>query len=109
MSAHGAGRVEIFYNGRWGTICDDSWGINNAKVACRQLGYYDGLKALEGWQVPDGSGQIWLDHVACSGNEQNLTSCAHRAWGVHNCDHREDAGVQCVTTGIIFISRKNQQ
>ncbi|XP_028408891.1 uncharacterized protein LOC114531487 [Dendronephthya gigantea] len=102
----GFGRVEIFYSGKWGTICDDSWDMNDARVACRQLGYRDALRALQGSQVPSGSGQIWLDEVGCTGNEQNLESCPHhyRGWGRHDCSHSEDAGVQCSSQDVDYCS-----
>ncbi|XP_028399558.1 deleted in malignant brain tumors 1 protein-like isoform X2 [Dendronephthya gigantea] len=99
MSANGKGRVEIFHEGQWGTICDDNWDIEDARVACRQLGYKDDLRALQGYQVPSGAGRIWLDEVACSGREQTIASCPHSEWGSHDCSHSEDAGVQCPTTG----------
>ncbi len=95
LSANGVGRVEILHNGQWGTICDDRWDIDDARVACRQLGYPNAVKALQGRDVPDGTGQIWLDEVGCTGREQSLTSCTHSGWGSHDCGHNEDAGVQC--------------
>jgi hypothetical protein len=103
-SFNGTGRVEVFYNGQWGTICHDYWDINDARVVCRQLGYPHGaLRALQGYQVPDGTGQIWLDNVRCTGSEQSLIDCSHNGWGSHNCRHYQDAGVQCSLTGRIII------
>ena len=97
-STNGTGRVEIFYNGQWGTICDDGWDINDARVVCRELGYQDVARALHGNDVPDGRGPIWLDNVACVGNEKTLGNCTHRGWGKHDCSHWEDAGVECSST-----------
>ena len=34
-----AGRLEIYYNGQWGTVCNDNFGISEARTACAQLGY----------------------------------------------------------------------
>ena len=96
---HGIGRIEVFYNDQWGTVCDDSWDKNDANVVCRQLGYKYAFRALQGSDVPDGSGQIWLDDVDCTGSEKNLSSCSHKKWGNHNCDHSHDAGVECSSNG----------
>jgi hypothetical protein len=99
-SSSGSGRVEVFHKGQWGTICDDSWSMNDAKVACRQLGYLYAVRTLSGSQVPDGTGPIWLSNVGCTGSERSLSDCYHSGWGVHYCSHYEDAGVECSSIGI---------
>ncbi|XP_048590018.1 hemicentin-1 isoform X3 [Nematostella vectensis] len=92
--SHGSyGRVEVFHNGQWGTVCDDNWTIKEGRVVCRWLGYRSVVSVHTGAHHGQGSGPIWLDDVHCSGNEATLFSC--RFSNKHNCSHGEDASVQC--------------
>ncbi|XP_064388263.1 uncharacterized protein LOC135336419 isoform X3 [Halichondria panicea] len=94
------GRVEICFNGQWGTVCDDSWGNNDATVVCRQVGHSDqGARAFQSAFFGQGDCPILLDDVSCNGNEERLESCGSRGYEVHNCGHHEDAGVRCLAAG----------
>uniref|UniRef100_G1TPC2 SRCR domain-containing protein n=1 Tax=Oryctolagus cuniculus TaxID=9986 RepID=G1TPC2_RABIT len=92
----GRGRVEVFVGGRWGTVCDDAWDAKAAAVVCRQLGFAHAVRAAKRAEFGEGRAlPILLDDVRCTGSERNLLECAHAGVGTHNCDHQEDAGVEC--------------
>ena len=113
------GRVEVYHDGEWGTVCGDDWGLSDTQVVCRQLNLgtaidwgqservggkaCGSLGCIRNDKYPPGSGSIWMDNVACTGSEARLQDCLFsgsvtttlKPWGVHNCGHSEDVGVTC--------------
>ena len=70
-----AGRVEVFYQGKWGKICRNEWDINDAKVVCRQLGFQSGLAEFIGMDTKNETISVAISNVACTGRESVLASC----------------------------------
>jgi hypothetical protein len=120
------GRIEVQQNGVWGTVCDDYFDDNGAKVACRAMGKEGGVMAsTPSYPFPHASGQagawggtdasaatpINMDDVKCIGTEASLDECPGIIVGSegnfpgavqsHNCGHHEDVAVCCgsVKTG----------
>ena len=102
------GRVEVYdeLHKIWGTVCDDGWDIDDANVVCRQLGFELATNAFDGGRFGEGTGEIVLDDALCFGYESRIQDCGG-TWGSkgHNCDHSEDAGVQCTND---YIGEINQ-
>ncbi|XP_059907429.1 lysyl oxidase homolog 3B isoform X5 [Gadus macrocephalus] len=92
---HNEGRIEVFYQGEWGTICDDDFSLANAQVLCRQLGFVSATGWAHSAKYGKGQGKIWLDNVLCNGGEKSIDACKSRGWGSSDCTHDEDAGVVC--------------
>ncbi|XP_054096928.2 T-cell differentiation antigen CD6 isoform X1 [Callithrix jacchus] len=89
-----AGRVEMLERGEWGSVCDDTWDLEDAHVVCRQLGCGWAIQALPGLHFTPGRGPIHRDQVNCSGTEVYLWDCPGLP-GQRYCGHKEDAGVVC--------------
>ncbi|XP_017386284.1 T-cell differentiation antigen CD6 isoform X3 [Cebus imitator] len=89
-----AGRVEMLERGEWGSVCDDTWDLEDAHVVCRQLGCGWAIQALPGLHFSPGRGPIHRDQVNCSGTEVYLWDCPGLP-GQRYCGHKEDAGVVC--------------
>ena len=101
------GRVEILYQGIWGTICDDGWDDSDATVVCRELGFLNGTATRQA-QFDPVTNPVWLSQVGCLGNESKLSHCIHTGAGnVGNCSHAQDAGVQCYPHGNYVADSMN--
>jgi hypothetical protein len=91
------GRLEVFNNGVWGTVCHDLFNDDAARVACYSLNYgYTGQ--FEYNNYGPGTGQIWLDSVQCTGSETDIANCPHNAWGFNDCAHSQDVSISCYAT-----------
>ena len=95
------GRVEIQYQGIWGTICDDGWDDTDATVVCKELGFLNGTATQWAEYRSYNYDPVWLHQVNCMGNESKLSHCMHRGAGnIGNCSHAQDVGVKCNRHGM---------
>ena len=98
------GRLEVAWDGLYGTVCDDYWTNTDADVACRDIGHAAVQRSFV--RSHFGGAQpgvpIWFDDVKCLGSEATLAACPRSggtsAAGSHNCplEHTEDAGLRCL-------------
>ena len=115
------GRVEIFHEGEWGTVCTRRWDLIEAEVVCRQLGFQGmcmissqatilhynlltgALEAPLRSHYGAGHGTIWLSNLGCTGSESRLDQCDHSGWGeASRCFHNiHDASVKCEGLAIL--------
>nr|XP_054772349.1 deleted in malignant brain tumors 1 protein-like [Lytechinus pictus] len=94
------GRVEILYDGAWGTVCDSHWDVSDATVVCRMLDFDGALEATHSANFDKGSGDSILDGVRCRGSEEHLADCMHGGFGSNVCSHEKDAGAICYSNAV---------
>ncbi|XP_042592185.1 deleted in malignant brain tumors 1 protein-like [Cyprinus carpio] len=99
-----AGRVEVLHDGEWGTVCDVGWDLPDAAVVCRELGCGEALTAPKSAYFGEGSGEVWISGLQCTGSEFTLTNCRFNGWGIE-ANHTEDAGVICSGVRLVGGSR----
>ena len=84
--------ILLEHDGAVRPVCDDGFGIEEANVACRQLGH----QGATGYSTVTGNtDEFWLDDVVCAGNELRLDDCQHLSWGDDNCSRSETQAVTC--------------
>ncbi|XP_069136558.1 antigen WC1.1-like [Argopecten irradians] len=96
------GRVEIYHDSQWGTICDDHFGYDEARAVCKALGFSYGTPYLHA-KFGRGTGPVFVSDLRCSFLSSGRYSlhlgkkkCYFKGWGVSNCYHGQDVGVECI-------------
>ena len=99
----GQGRVEVYTNGNWGTVCTNAWDDNDATVICHQLGMGDFGFAISGSTVPHSNASSLMDNVHCYGSETDIFDCQHDSSDLEYCKYTQKAGVKCSRMLLILI------
>ena len=101
------GRLEVFHNGKWGTVCDDRFDNKNniaPQKACQFMGYTTGELIPSGtMRLAPQSQKIWLDDLRCFAGSTHWTGaaptklhhCYHAGWGNNNCTRDENVHLSC--------------
>ncbi|XP_025103082.1 scavenger receptor cysteine-rich type 1 protein M130-like [Pomacea canaliculata] len=95
-----AGRLEIFYDGTWNTVCRIGFGPKEALVACRMLGFNSNSTgaAVSPVRYGPGAGSVLLKDVECQGTESSLVQCQIGLLYPSSCGHEQDVGIICNIT-----------
>ncbi|XP_073693824.1 scavenger receptor cysteine-rich type 1 protein M130-like [Garra rufa] len=99
-----SGRLEVYHNAVWGSVCDDQWDISDAQVVCRQLGCGAALRADGNSVFGAGEGVVWLNRVECRGNGIHLWDCPLSLKNHTDCSHKEHAGLTCADLPDLSVS-----
>ena len=97
------GRVEVYHNGEWGTVCDDGWDLNDAQVVCNELGFANASDATLGSIYRQGC----LNNLQCTGMEETVGKCLHSGWLKYSLwlgHYTKEAVVKCIRGNNFLIN-----
>lgn len=90
------GRLEVCIGGLWGTVCDEDFESDDARIVCKQLGLsYEGAAAVYDGAFGFGDDHVALTALHCVGTENKLIDCVFKTGSAVDCAHANDVGVIC--------------
>ncbi|KAI2647545.1 Scavenger receptor cysteine-rich type 1 protein M130 [Labeo rohita] len=95
-----SGRLEVYHNAVWGSVCDDQWDISDAQVVCRQLGCGAALRADGNSVFGAGEGVVWMKKGQCRGNEIHLWDCPLSLNNHTDCSPKKLVTLNCVDLSV---------
>ncbi|XP_052231007.1 deleted in malignant brain tumors 1 protein-like [Dreissena polymorpha] len=87
------GRVEMKVFDTWGTVCSDDFGMKEAEVICRMMGYLHAKSVAVKGSYGIGTGPIFIDDLNCGDDASHINDCEYTTY--HNCSHEHDVSVIC--------------
>lgn len=92
------GRVQVSRDGKWGSVCGETWGIIEAMVVCRQLGLGYAKEAYSENEFGSAENRrVIMSSVKCHHTDISIYNCLHDEWDEVNCTSEDAfAGVMCV-------------
>nr|XP_014353709.1 PREDICTED: uncharacterized protein LOC102366391 [Latimeria chalumnae] len=88
-----AGRVEVFYNGTWGSVCSNNMRDVTIGVICQQMGCGN-TGTLDKQFGEEGSGLKWLDSISCFGTDLESKD------SVSELDYYNEDGMEEISLGF---------
>ncbi|XP_042599544.1 scavenger receptor cysteine-rich type 1 protein M130-like [Cyprinus carpio] len=95
-----SGRLEVYHNAVWGSVCDDQWDISDAQVVCRQLGCGAALSADGNSTFGADEGVVWMNKGECRGNEIHLWDCPLSLNNHTDCSHKKHVRLNCTDLSV---------
>ena len=95
------GRLEVWYSGRWWSVCDDRWTMTNTDVVCREMGLGQGISFTPRYDTANlwtatSTVNMGFDDVQCDVTAESLFRCSYAPFGFPpDCDERQTIGVRC--------------
>ena len=94
------GRLEIYYQGVWRSVCTQHWTFKEAHVACRMMGYHSALYAETIYGSFDR--QVGIQDLRCKGSEKDLVGCRNNGWNLQGCQDKMYAAAICSSKYILI-------
>ena len=93
------GRVELYQNGQWGSVCDETWDMNDAAVVCTYLQCGRAQKIPNSGFFGRGSTNMLIGEISCTGREHSPDECRQQNIGSSTCNSTSVAGLLCSGKG----------
>lgn len=92
-----AGRLEVFYNGAWGTVGKSNMSETTVGVVCRQLGCADKGNISPASLYKTMSRYMWVDNVQCPKGPDTLWQCPSSPWKQRLASPSEETWITCTS------------